>query len=312
MDKYASVRELNFPSLAASLGIAISSFKRSAEEFVGPCPIHGSKTNKGCFRYHDSGKFHCFSCGAKGRGGIDLTMQLLKIGFKAAVERLGDIQALPAKENSPLSESEASGEVLQPLTKDTWRKFAVPCPWLEARVPSADIRELYGVFCYDNPSRRSAWSGRVMLPIRDVEGHLFGYLGRLVPTCDSKEQPKYLLPKGLAKSRFLFGADVVKAGKFGHVPSRVCYLVESPFCVMKFASMGFPALSAFGWSLSLEQIQLLQSLARGIVYLPDRDKYQEAHSVTARLCQSSWCRFPPLPAGMDDPEEMTKEQILAL
>ena len=64
----------------------------------------------------------------------------------------------------------------KPLEKDTWRKFAVPCPWLEARIPDAAIRERYGVFCYNNPARRSAYSGRVMLPVKDINGQLFGYL----------------------------------------------------------------------------------------------------------------------------------------
>src|SRR6185503_16279451 len=97
-------------------------------------------------------------------------------------------------------------EACKPLEKDTWKKFSVPCAWLEARVPDASIRERYGTFCYNNPARKSAYSNRVLIPVKDIEGKLWGYLGRY--TGDDKDTAKYLFPKGLEKSRFLFGADV--------------------------------------------------------------------------------------------------------
>lgn len=92
-DAYKSLRELPFSAVAPTLGIDLSTFKydKRNHDWVGGCPIHGSKNNKGCFRYNDDGKFNCFSQGCKGRGMIDLCMQVLKIGFKDACDRLGSI-----------------------------------------------------------------------------------------------------------------------------------------------------------------------------------------------------------------------------
>jgi DNA primase len=309
-DKYESVRSLPFPALASALGIDMARFKRRQADWQGFCPIHQSKTNNNCFAYNDDGRFHCFSCNAKGRGAIDLTKLVKNIGFQAAVEFLGAVPP-PPKEKAALAVPIASGGVLQPLAKDTWRKFAVPSPWLEARIPDATVRERYSVFCYNNPARKSAYSGRVMLPVKDLAGLLYGYLGRCIAD-NSGDTAKYLFPRNLPKSHFLFGSAEILAGTFGPAPLRVVYLVESPFCVMKFAMYGLPALSPFGWSVSPEQLELLTHLAKGTVYLPDRNKSEQGAGIVAALAARLWVRFPPLPDGCDDPEQLTKEQVLAL
>ena len=84
-DKYESVRSLPFPALASALGIRGSSARQA--DWRGFCPIHQSKTNDNCFAYNDDGRFHCFSCNAKGRGAIDLAKLVKNIGFQAAVRR---------------------------------------------------------------------------------------------------------------------------------------------------------------------------------------------------------------------------------
>jgi DNA primase len=83
-------------------------FKRRQTDWQGFCPIHQSKTNNNCFAYNDDGRFHCFSCNAKGRGANDLTKLVKNIGFRAAVELLqpfGDqvVQEPAADEKPPLA-----------------------------------------------------------------------------------------------------------------------------------------------------------------------------------------------------------------
>ena len=321
MDKYASLRELPFPALATVLGFSLERFKHQKQDWAGPCPIHQSKNNVGCFRYHESGKFHCFSCEAKGRGGLDLAMRIRSIGFKAAVALLQAYSPTPelAKEKEPPVDAPGASRLTignseidnqpTPLTKDTWKKFAVPCAWLEQRIPDAAMRERYGVFCYSNPARKSAYSGRVMIPIEDVQGVLFGYLGRNTDTQDHTSA-KYLFPKNLPKSHFLFGAHELSVQQKQPLPLKRVFLVESPFCVMKFASLGLPAVSPFGWSVSPEQIAILKQLCRGVVFLPDNNKRVEAISTLNKLAEVLWIHYPLFPE--DDPEQLDREAILAL
>jgi DNA primase len=335
VDNYAIIRSLTFPAVAPTLGINLSKFKvrKNGQEHYGPCPVHQPKNNQTSFSYLNDGRFNCFSCGAKGRGALDLTKAVRQIGFKEAValleplarpetiqrlakgkspnlghpsangvEDVGRDGAVHDEPSSSTRDDTASPVVLRPF-QGQYYKFAVKCPWLESRVPDSEIRELYGAFQYSNPSRKSAWSGRVMLPVRDVEGILYGYLGRSIhdnsdcPT--DTPTPKYLFPKNLPKSRLVLGGVVVK---------RV-FLVESPFAVMRFASMGIPAVSSFGWVASPEQIEILATLTRGCIYLPDRNKHDAASEHVARLAASLWVRFPSLPDGIDDPEHLSLEQI---
>lgn len=323
-DQYEQVRSLPFQALASALGLDIDSYRqrKHGQEFYGPCPIHGPKQNQTSFSYASDGRFNCFSCNAKGRGAIDLVKAVKQLGFQDAVKWLQTacgVQATQTRPNGkkPPAEpilAQLDGE-LKPLERDSWSKFKVDCPWLTARIPDAGIREKYGVFCYENKARKSAYSGRVMLPIKGLDGQLYGYLGRKTDSPkagDNNDSPKYLFPARLPKSRFLFGAAELAAGMFGPAPLKRVYLVESPFCVMKFAMYGLPAVALFGWHPSDEQIQLLRGLAKGVVFAPDRNKRAESSQALPALAEHLWCRFPPLPLGTDDPESLSREEILAL
>ena len=322
MDKYANLRTIPFPQLAGLLGIDLKRFKRRKDNWQGYCPIHQSQGNN-CFSYHDDGRYNCFAQACKGRGSLDLVMAVKNIGFKAATELLGGLpKSDPPQQKEPRIEAPVNAdEVLKPFDGGKYRKFAVPCPWLEARVPSADIRERYGVFAYNNPARKSAYSGRVMIPVKCPQGVLYGYLGRSTSSyvdgdAKGKTEPKYLFPPGFPKSKFLFGAYELHqhlAGLGTKSVFREVYLVESPLCCMKFASMGLPAVSPFGWNVSDEQVSILRQVTRACVYIPDSDKYEEAMHQCGRIAQSPlWIKMPKLPDGVTDPEQMTREMVLAL
>lgn len=175
-DAYKSLRELPFSAVATTLGIDLSTFKnRTNGEHYGKCPLHDAKNNKTSFSYSPDGKFHCFSCEAKGRGAIDLAMQVLKIGFKDACERLGSISP-PTPETPNL---EAPTHEFGALKKNTWLNYQVESEWLQKRCPYPDILKHYDVFVYCNPARKSNFTNHVMLPFRHHEtGEIWGYLGR--------------------------------------------------------------------------------------------------------------------------------------
>lgn len=311
MDKYDNVRTLPFPAIASALGIDLERYKhrkgKHGPELYGPCPICKPKHNTTAFSYADDGVWNCFAGGHSGKGAIDLIKALRGCGFQDAVNFLEVIRPLPKPEQRHNGTPVAVDGSPKPLEKDTWRKFQVPCPWLEERIADQAVRERYGVFCYSNPARKSVYSGRVMIPVKDQNGVLYGYLGRsIAPETDAS--PKYLFPKGLEKHRFLFGAAELR----DQARLRLVYLVESPLCVMKYACMGLPAVAAYGWSVSEEQLQLLGQLCKGCIYLPDRNKHEEGSQVAGLLAQRLWVKYPALPAGVDDPEFLQKDQLLAI
>jgi DNA primase len=95
-------------------------------------------------------------------------------------------------------------------------------------------------------------------------------------------------------------------------PVLVVYLVESPFSVLRFHQLGFAAVSPFGWSVSDAQVEILAHLAKGCIYLPDRNKAAEAIAVAGALSRRLWVKMPQLPDGVDDPEQLSVEQIRSL
>lgn len=108
----------------------------------------------------------------------------------------------------------------------------------------------------------------------------------------------------------MFGAVQLKED--GKLPIRVLYVLESPFACMKFSQLDLPAVATFGWSVSKQQADIISQVAKGIVFLCDRDKYGQAGSAVYELAQRMWIRCPSMPEGVDDPEQLTREQILAL
>ena len=86
-DSYSAVRSIPFTVLADALGIDLSKFKtrKGGSEHFGNCPIHKATLNNTSFSYHSDGRYQCFSCNAKGRGGVDLVKAAKGINFQAAV-----------------------------------------------------------------------------------------------------------------------------------------------------------------------------------------------------------------------------------
>ena len=91
-DPNARLRAIPFQVLAPALGIDLARFRRDErnKEWVGPCPYHKSKTNIGCFHYHDDGRFNCFVClkGFSGRGAVEFVKLMQAVGFQQAAKFL--------------------------------------------------------------------------------------------------------------------------------------------------------------------------------------------------------------------------------
>jgi hypothetical protein len=56
--------------------------RKGGSEWSEECPVHGPKSNATAFSFDIEGRYHCFSCGAKGKGAIDLAMAVQKVGFQ--------------------------------------------------------------------------------------------------------------------------------------------------------------------------------------------------------------------------------------
>lgn len=337
MDAYADVRNIPLKSVLAQLGYTDFKKRAGKQEWYGRCPFHDPKKNKTSFSF-DERRFNCFSCGEHGSGSIDLVMKIKKIGFSEAVALLGhsNNQAHTEKSNTlnpNLSQDRTPKSGLIEVLENkpfagTYEKFYVKSEWLKTRGLTDETLKLFGVGEYRNPSRKSLYTGKVLFRIpRFKDGACVGYLAR---TIDGSQDPKYIFPKGFAKQLELFGAWQLRqlaqsrqsapasngsgANASGPALFRQGFVVESPLCVMKYWQLGLYAVSPFGAFLSSEQVEIIRSLFRGVVFLPDRDKYdQVAKSQSLEiLSRHLWLKYPVLPETVSDPEHLSVEQIAAL
>src|SRR5947208_1282702 len=108
VDQYQEVRSLPFPAICQVLGLDVSQYKlhKGGKEYQGKCPVHNAKQNNNSFSYNIDGRWHCFSCDAKGSGSIDLTKAVLKIGFQPALERLKAVSYTPIEKTAVIAVSD--------------------------------------------------------------------------------------------------------------------------------------------------------------------------------------------------------------
>jgi len=310
MDAYIQARSVPLLDVLRHFGFAKWKSRKGGSEHYGACPQHQPTKNKTSFSFTRD-KWNCFGCSWSGSGAIDMAIALGNLQFKQAVELLeklaGTVHITPVVEQTPrITEN-------KPF-KGTYHKYFQPSVWLEKRGLTQKSLNLFGVGLYNNPSRKSVYSGKILLPIRRFrDGEQVAYLARDISGEDGAV--KYLFPTGFAKQLELFGAWHLKVdaqAKGLTLPLRVGFLVESPLCVMKYWQMGLYAVSPFGAFLGDEQAEILARLFRGVIYLPDRDKVEKVADSVKLLSSRLWVKCPALPQGVDDPEYLNQEQILAL
>lgn len=308
---YEEVRQIPLKAVLSAFGFNEWKERKGGTEFYGKCPIHRGENNT-AFSYDSSGRFNCFVCSSKGRGAIDLTKAIKQVGFKEAISILSqlELQAVPTSQPTttvPLVTENAP-------YKSSYEKFKVESEWLKARGISQEAQDYFGVFEYNNPNRKSAYSGHILFPIkRFSDGQIVGYLARNPKPVQEPQdgqhqvrlQPKYLWPKGVAKSLEVFGSHELKQTLRQlqvQAKLKVCHLVESPLCVMKFWMRGLAAVSPYGWSLSVQQAEILTHLATSWIVLPDKNKRAESlQSVVPLLAQHCFVKAPDYQG--EDPEE---------
>lgn len=159
---------------------------------------------------------------------------------------------------------------LEPIDEDEieiFKAYLPMCGYAETRNFTEDIMELFewgfAPDGADEPYKagRSDFAGRLVFPVRDENGVLVGWSGRLA-TSDNvliKRDNKWMHKLDFEKGFVLYNYD--KAKEFIE-QTREAILVEGPFDVMRLWSYGIcNVVAVMGASLTPEQLSLLISSA---------------------------------------------------
>lgn len=269
------------------------------DQYRGCCPIHGGE-GRDAFQVNlTKNVFHCFACGAGGTV-LDLVAamegcSLREAALKLAGRNTGPSPFVPAAAIQLVTKKSKS---LSPLGF-TLRGLDSAHPYLAARGIAPTTAERFGIGFYRGSG---IFSGRLVIPIHDEHGQLFGYCGRVVDAT----QPRYRFPTGFPKSEFVFNLHrALAAGR------RSVVVVEGFFDCLKLHQAGVHSVVALmGSSLyGPQQRALLQHFQQIILMLDGDPAGRHATAdCAARLHPECAVEIIDLPDSMQ-PDQMSTEQI---
>jgi DNA primase len=299
-------RVLDATNIVELVGRTVA-LQRRGKSFVGLCPFHQEKTPS--FNVNPAKQtFYCFGCKKCGNA-IDFVIERDRLEFKDALRQLAQLAGIPVTDIHRDGQKPGEMQVLRDaqsaacmffekqlaspagqaardylasrgftaesiqrfrigVALDSWdgllnalsRKFAPPQLALAGLVKPREN----GSGFYD------AFRNRVMFPIRDAEGRIIAFGGRVMPGSDDKA--KYLNSPETAlfdKGRCAFGIDLAREKILA---SRLAAVVEGYTDVVMAHQFGCAnVVSTLGTALTPRHVALLGRFADKVVLLFDPD-----------------------------------------
>jgi DNA primase len=325
--------------------------KRAGKDFIGLCPFHQEKTPS--FHVSPAKQFfYCFGCKKNGNV-IDFLIERDRLEFKDALRQLAQAAGIPVTELSGSGQKPGEMQVLRDANSAACMFFekqlaspagAAAREYLKSRgFTDESIKRFRVGFALD------AWDGlftsaakkfapgqlalaglikpreggagyydtfrnRVMFPIRDAEGRIIAFGGRVMPGSDDKA--KYLNSPETPlfdKGRCAFGIDLAKDKL---VQSRVAAIVEGYTDVMMAHQYGCSnVVSTLGTALTARHLMLLGRFVDRVVLLFDPDAAGDLavdRAVELFLTQEKVeIQVASLPDGLDPDEFLLKNGAAA-
>jgi DNA primase len=204
MNKWIDFRELraqlDFETVLKHFRVEV---RRKGDQHLGFCPLpnHKGKRNSPSFSANlERGIFQCFGCGAKGNilefvalmrntnptDGAALRKVALDLQKKFCNGAACEAEKAKEKETKP----DLPAVVNAPLDFEL-KNLDVTHPYLPGRKFTLETIVHFGLgFC-----KRGMLKDRIAIPLRDAEGSLVGYAGRVVDDATiTEDNPRYLFP----------------------------------------------------------------------------------------------------------------------
>ena len=318
--------------------------KRTGRNFVGLCPFHQEKTPS--FSVNpERGFFHCFGCNAGGSV-FNFIMKMEGLTFPEAVRSLAQRYGIELPEEQSGGGPSRSERESMFLANQTAAEFfshllwktpdgEQPRQYLESRGISRETAQGFrigfaparilaltkalerrglreagvklGLVKNDAEGSRDMFRARLMFPIRDVQGRVVAFGGRVL----DDRQPKYLnSPESplYSKTRTIYGLYEARATI---AAKDRAILVEGYIDAITLAQAGFKeAVAGCGTALTVEQLRLLGRHTRNVFACFDGDDAGRKASLRALgvfLQAGLLGRGIFIPAGYD-PDTFVRER----
>ncbi|HTW89789.1 MAG TPA: DNA primase [Candidatus Binataceae bacterium] len=289
--------------------------KRAGRNYVGLCPFHNEKTPSFSVNA-ERGFFHCFGCGVGGTV-FDFVMRLEGLNFPETVQSLARRYGVTLPETQepgapPPGEREAmyranefaatffshllwktpAGEAARgylkarSISEETARAFILGFAPTQPGVLANALKRRgllegaikAGLVRGEGAALRDLFIGRLMFPIRDTQGRVVAFGGRVLDErlpkyINSSESPIY------SKARNLYG---LYEGRQALARADRAIVVEGYFDTIAVSQAGFKeVVASLGTSLTVEQLRILARYTRNVIACFDGDEAGRKASMRA-------------------------------
>lgn len=283
-------------------------------ELTAPCPFHSPQGELSMVVDTDSNRFHCTHCGFKGSAvgwamyfnGIDFVEAVIDLATHADISwseiiANDDVRVVKARRNRLMcavvdgyqQQAAASDEAIAYLKQtrciDDLRIAQFGIGWC-AREQLPSTRRNRDLWRYGVLGRTvkgdyyTRFGGRIVFPIKDIEGHIVGFGGRLLS--DSTKGPKYLnsaTSRYFQKQSILYG--LYESLAYSRSPDRFIF-VEGYMDVIALHQAGFHStVATLGTAINCTQILQLFRFTDQISFCFDLDSAGSDATLKA-ICQA--------------------------
>jgi len=261
--------------------------------------------------------WNCFVCG---EGGVipELVARVNDCSYKEAVQWLAEFSDADAMDDTELFVRQLEGYAQKKEYPRHERGGTLPwfpedsCVRYEADLDGLQelLDQKWGIqletahawkLGFDLSHERHGYTGPALIIPHWFRGQLVGWQERWLVEDRPKSLPKYTNTPGFPRSNTIFGWDRIQPARHRIV------LVESVMTVIRLWQENIPAIASFGGTLNADQLRLLRTCERGIIYSPDEGEVGER---AARKVVSALSRH--VPVWVTDPPETAKGDLADL
>lgn len=306
-------------------------FQRKGDSLSGPCPLHDGQ-NPSQFRVSVSKNcWNCFGDCKRGGNILDFVSIREDVSIREAAIRISkwfnlstdkpSAKESPSAEDKPKqdkadrSESKPEPSSEPPETGPNkplgfeLRNLDAEHPYLQERGLSEETIAEFGLGCCNNGSM----SGRIVIPIHNVEGKLVAYAGRW-PGEPPEDTPKYKFPAGFRKSMEVFNLHRALQAD----TAMPLVIVEGFFdCIHLWQSGIERVVALMGSQLAQSQEELIATHLQPndrIIVMFDEDEAGRAGREHAlqRLATRAFVKVYRFPEEGQQPTDLSAEEIQSL
>jgi DNA primase len=289
-----------------SADVTVRPSRNDANEVTLCCPFCSERGESPDTRFRlginvSQGLGHCYNCGWKGRGILDIARQLCH-AFGLVLKRKSLVEAAAIEPAKKVAHKPVDSDSLFPVEYET---FGAKPDEIESAAMS--YLKSRGVSVLQIARHRIGYAAagpmawRVLFPVIDGEGNFHGCVGRAIV---DGMRPKYLNTPGIKllwNAQKSYGTAVVVEGVMDAIRTETALL----------ARRGFTAVATLGSAATSVQVAQLRQFEK-VILLPDWDE-AGVHGVSAlaSLCRGMDVSVAiPLVLNDADPGSMTSIQIL--